>query len=345
MSAAVAEAIAAAVRSAGGKGLTLERVEEVAVGADPALATSPLRRTILAEVIDHLVEAGAVRTPAARSQWDRSGTPPLPMWLRPPQGARARQPSSAAAAPADLRPELAGARSLGKLTAAEAEVLDAVNRWLVSGAGPMVVPHRERSLEVFGDEKRLDALRSSRLFSSGVLSFELLGCEWVPPQLPWRRVGPGRVALVVENAATFRSVSRALEVDPGPVGVVVAGGGNAFTRTVAGLGDPQVGPLDRMTYFGDLDAAGLEIPQRAAVEAQRCELPAPEPAFGLYQLLFSHGAEADTAPVSADRAAAAAGWLGDLAPAAEKLLVAGRRLAQEAVGAALLAEHPRAAHR
>lgn len=344
MSSAVADAVAAAVLAAGGKGLTLTRLEEVAIAADPSLATSPLRRTVLAEVIDSLVSAGVARTPTERARWDRTGSPALPEWVRPPlsTGRRAPQPRFAAA---DLRPELAGARALGRITPSEAEVLDAVNRWLTGGGDALVVPHRERSLEIFGDEKRLDALRTSRLFTVGVVSFELLACEWVPPQLPWRRVGPGRVALVVENAATYRSVTRALEVDPGPIGVVAAGGGNAFPRTVAGLADPEVGAVSRVTYFGDVDLAGLEIPQRAAAEAQRCGLPAPVPAVGLYELLFAHGVEAPAAVVTGSRARAAASWLGELTPAAEKLLLAGRRLAQEAVGARLLDGNPEPAHR
>jgi hypothetical protein len=213
-----------------------------------------------------------------------------------------------------------------------------VNSWLVHRSpATLVVPHRERSLQVFGNEKRLDVLRNTRLFTPGVLSFELLSCEWIPPQLAWTRTSSSPVALAVENAATYYSLVQVLRGDPGPVGVVAYGGGNAFTKMVAGLSDPAVGPVSRLLYFGDLDATGLEIPQRTAAEARRCGLPAPEPALGLYRLLLAHGSPQHTPPVGADRAHKCSSWLGPLASDAEQMLINGYWIAQEAVGLELLA--------
>ncbi len=238
-----------------------------------------------------------------------------------------------------------GAAALTPLSPNELEVLEAVSSWLACGGGKLVVPHRERSLQVLGDEKRLDSLAASRLFAHGVLSFELLACEWVPPQLPWRRVGEGSVALVVENAATFRTVTRALSVDPGRYGVVAAGGGNAFVRTVAGLADPEVGQVSELRYFGDLDIAGLEIPQRASVEAERVGLPAPSPAAGLYRLLLARSEAQPVPTVDTERAERAAAWLCELAEPALAVLALPGRIAQEAVGSELLAEEPEALER
>ena len=352
----VAHALAAAVRSAGGNGLTLAALEAVCIAADPGLATAPDRRGRLAATIDTLRAADVLRCPSARRDWDRSGHPALPAWVRPPLGTQARSTATSAALPGHLRAALTPARALEPLRPAELEVLTQVNAWLVarSRTDPgtrLVVPHRERALEIFGDEKALDALIASRLFTSGVLSLDLLCCLWVPPQLVWRRVRSGTVALVVENADTYRSVLAAVAVADGPVAVVAYGAGNAFTRTVAGLADPELADgggrgINEIRYFGDLDATGLAIPQRAAAEAQRWGLPAPIPATGLYGALLTHGHRGPGAVIDRARADELTAWLGDSVQAAARDVVcAGKRLAQEAVGRELLHRHPEVTQR
>ena len=44
------------------------------------------------------------------------------------------------------------------------------------GRAKEFIPIKERSLEIFGDEKRLDALRTTILFSEGRLTLEQLCC-------------------------------------------------------------------------------------------------------------------------------------------------------------------------
>lgn len=335
-------AITRAVAHAGGNGVTLDELEALIVRADPALATSPYRRHRTSEVLAELQRRGLVRLPRDQRQWDRTGVPALPNWVRPPLGSLAKSPSSQVGVPADLRPELASARQLGLISPDERETLNLVNAWLVrrsAGSRPLMVSHRERSLEVFGHEKRLDTMVNARLFTSGVLSFELLSCVWRPPLLTVTRVSDVPTALVVENVATFHSLVDMLMVTPGPVGVVVYGAGNAFTRTVTGLLDPDVGRLTHIWYFGDLDVTGLRIPQAASNKAVEVGLPLVLPQLGLYRLLLAHGRSESTGVVSALDARTAAAWLGTEAATAELVLTAGNRLAQEAVGLELLSGH------
>src|SRR5438309_51326 len=67
-----------------------------------------------------------------------------------------------------------------------------------------------RSLEIFGDEKRLDQLmRGSALFGNGRLTPETLRCIIVSEPLPWTRgPNPDGPILVIENAATWHSYCR-----------------------------------------------------------------------------------------------------------------------------------------
>jgi hypothetical protein len=237
-----------------------------------------------------------------------------------------------------MHPALNSARQLEPLGSDELTTLGAVHAWLVERAGQtgLVVPHRERSLEVFGDEKRLDHLVKTRLFGEGPLSLELLDCVWVPVQIPWRRVGHGNDVLVVENSATYHSLCVALATTHTEVGVVAYGNGNTFAKSLPGLADPSIGLIRHILYFGDFDATGLDIPRRCAAEAFAAGLPTPTPALWLYELLFEHGRPEIVTPVESVRAKELSEWLSPLSDQAERLLLSGVRLAQEAVGLALL---------
>src|SRR5438105_1999563 len=74
------------------------------------------------------------------------------------------------------------------------------------GTEATIVPTGERSLDLFGDEKRLDVLRRNRrLFAPGRLSLEMLRARLFAPPFAYRRIGQGGVALVLENVATYHS--------------------------------------------------------------------------------------------------------------------------------------------
>jgi hypothetical protein len=190
---------------------------------------------------------------------------------------------------------------------------------------------------LFGDEKDLSALAGTGLFGPGRLSWELLRCHPVHPPFVWRAVGAGSLLLVVENQATFDSLSRVLPGD-GPVGMLAYGAGNHFTASVASA-TGLARSVDRIVYFGDVDAQGLAIPVRASMVAAAMGLPPIEPAGALYELLFVHGRPAahGGGPMDALAAGNRVAWLpADLRSAAARLLGEGRRLAQEWVGLELL---------
>ncbi|WP_212761968.1 Wadjet anti-phage system protein JetD domain-containing protein [Nocardia uniformis] len=195
---------------------------------------------------------------------------------------------------------------------------------------------RERSLEIFGDEKRLDALLATTLFAPGRLTLAALFAERIPPPLAYERVGTGGIVLVIENSDTFESVRTALTKDCGHVSYVVFGGGHAFAASVT-----RIAALDDVTdiaYYGDLDRDGLIIPQRANAGALSAGLPPVRPAHGLYRLLLRRnlrGRSLGTMPtLDVERCVS---WLPEniRQPVAEVFLDGGR-LAQEATGAVML---------
>jgi Wadjet anti plasmid transformation system JetA-like protein len=320
--------LAAALEEWPRRTLALAELWEIFAIADAASAMRPSRRTDLAEAIDMLTAAGLINCSHTR---DTSATPALPTRLTLP----APHPSPTAAAVAHTiawRPELAWAAS-ARLTLGQVSVLRSINEWLRDrGRDDDVAPLRERSLEVLGHEKRLDALLSTSLFAPGRLTLELLRTFRAHPPLSARQTGDGPVLLVVENADTFDTLTRVLTANPGDVGWVGWGAGAAFEASVASVLDMT--EVRAIAYFGDLDADGLRIPASAHRRAAQEGLPPIRPATGLYRLLLEIGVpQSGQTPVSPGKAADLAGWLSEpLATRAASLLAAGCRLAQEAVG-------------
>lgn len=294
----------------------------------PTLAATGTTRTALAAILDELTESGDLTAPRDRRRWD-AGRPALPEHIRLRRAATERAKPTAIV----WRPELAWAAAT-PLTASQIGYLQAINRWLrdTSAHTDMrePVPMRERSLEIFGDEKQLEALLGTSLFAPGRLSLAMLCSFRLPIPLATRRIGPTPTVLVIENSDTFHSMHAVLRTDPGGIGHLAYGAGSAFESAVADL--QHLDQIERIYYFGDLDANGLAIPARASVTAQESGLPAVEPADALYKALLDLAPRAKAATIEPGRAADLASWLGaGQRESSKTLLEQGSRLAQEAL--------------
>ena len=200
-----------------------------------------------------------------------------------------------------------------------------------------VVPIKERSLEIFGDEKRLDALVSTSLFRAGRLDWvKDLKCEIIGEPLGWKRGSAAASAqplLVIENAATWHSYCR-WNTERNLFSAIVYGCGNRFVDGVRYLSDifSELVGHRRVLYFGDLDQRGLEIPQEASDRAQAVGLPAIEPHLWSYRQLLTLGRGQGQAVDGNPPPTSLCDWLGELAEPASQLFAAGLRLPQEQVG-------------
>lgn len=337
--------------------VTLAELWQLFDEIDPSSRVSARRRDLLAADLDDLVAAGAVALPA-KGSFDRGQRPPLPKFVTVPAG------DAAVAAEPGRRvvwhPGLSWVPS-ANLTPAQLAMLTQVDRWLHRCVDPLVVPVRERSWEIFGDEKAIDRLESSSLCCAGRLSLDLLRCRRAVPRFVWERVGAGDLLLVVENSDTFDSLVRALRGMPGGeagdrpgpvpdglapdrlppahrVGIVGWGAGGAFEASVRSIATMQV---TAVRYFGDLDEAGLRIPAAAAATATASGLPPVRPAVGLYDALLRLGRpQPGQRKVPPGAAEVLCGWLAEPhRAAAAEVLRAGHRMAQEAVGSGYLLRH------
>ena len=330
----LADRLLARLEAGRGSRIPLARLQDLVLELEPALRTSPLKRERLAEAIEEAAGAGRLRLPASRRRY--GGHPPLPAWVLLVRES-AVQP---AVAGSDYfwRPELAWAAEL-RLRPNDLDLLKRVNAWLRDlPAGEPVVPVRERSLELFGDEKLLDRLQAGRLFLAGRLSLDLLRARRVHPPFVTHAVSAAPVLLVIENHHTFDSFSRLLGPSSG-VGILGYGAGSAFAGSVTYAADLPV-RIREIRYFGDLDARGLRIPADAD-RARGPDLPPVRPAAGYYERLLQVGVTAAAPPVPPETAAELVAWLPPaLQDEVAAMLVAGRRMAQEAVGYKHLQEWP-----
>ena len=134
----------------------------------------------------------------------------------------------------------------------------------VRGRTPVPAPARERSLQIFGDEKRLDDLRKGEpsLFE-GRVPLADLHCYPVAPPLPHEtppKQMPGRPILVLENYHSWDSFRR-WNREAALYAAIAYGGGNAFRQ---GRGQPRRPGRRRAgggvpCTLGDLDPAGARI--------------------------------------------------------------------------------------
>ena len=298
----------------------------------PELVTASRARSKLRELLDVLQLDERIELPSGRVHWDASALPALPRWVKLPRESGSVEKPDLRAIPwcPELR-FLATTRVFVPL----ADLLAVQEFFARGGRDRPLVPIKERSLDIFGNEKRLDQLlRSSSLFGDGRLSPDTLRCSSVPEPLPWA-VGAdrSRPLIVIENAATWHSYCRWNEARRF-FGAVVYGCGNRFMDSTAFLADifDALGGPRCVLYFGDLDPQGLLIPQVASERARAAGLPAIEPHLWSYRCLLRLGEGRGQPSEGEPPSPSLFDWLGDCGESARKLVLAGQRLAQERVG-------------
>jgi hypothetical protein len=170
--------------------------------------------------------------------------------------------------------------------------LEAISRWIAANPDRTAVPVRERSLEIFGEDKALDSLADG-LLREHPEAWAALSIERVYPPMAVGDVegATGREVLVVENGTTFHSVLRAARTHVAQ-GVPVRyrwigfGVGRQLRAIVPSLLDLRPSAVD---YFGDLDARGLTIAAEGARACRDCGLADLRPSPVLYGELLERG--------------------------------------------------------
>lgn len=267
---------------------------------------------------------GALVLPVDPAHWDAAARPAVPRWFRLKRLAKVSEPRP------DHRthPWSGTLRFLAALPALRSvREAVAIDRWIrdMPPDEPWV-PVKERSWELFGDEKQLERLVPGTLFGDGRLQLPDLRC-YIVPCTPVHRMFPdARARLIIsENEAGFDSLCQAAR-QHGLFRCVVFGDGNTIEKAVEFLAaTAKETGIAEWLYAGDVDPAGLAIAGRLAKALNRHGVTL-SPWLPYYRHLL-----ADVEP--APEFDAAADWLPpDLQARSRTLFSQVGRRAQEAVG-------------
>ena len=322
-----------ALRGSRKKRIELLKLRSLWIEHHPELQQHPNRDRLLMEALRAGDEQGILRLPSPRS-FERIGNPAMPMFI-----------TVIVETISVLKPDWTTVSWMPErgvwmqLTESEKVTAKVINEWLIRRKGRfMMVPLRERSLEMFGDEKYLDGrVRSNALFG-GRLALSAIGARKVDLPLPYRQQPgkPGRPVLVVENHHTFFSLGEWNDTAH-RYAAVVYGAGSAITSTGTAL-DEVIREVDGdgAEYFGDLDPEGVSIPLRYNSK-HKTQL---YPAIWLYRKLLTIGRHRPLPILYAGDNQAVTSWIPELAQEVHDVWKEGDCLQQEGIGLEKLLSQP-----
>ncbi|MFT3804042.1 MAG: DUF2220 family protein [Burkholderiaceae bacterium] len=294
----------------------------------PDVQNSPDRSVMLLKALKELEADGTISLPAAGS-WEQTGSPPLPLWVTLKSSPRFKVSVN--------HDDVTWAPELGfwpELKPSQLSALRPINDFLLRRRGALSsVPIKERSLEIFGDEKRLDNMCAGDFLFGGRLPLSVISCFRVPQPLPYRKVDThGKPILVIENHNTYWSFSEWNEITRRYTAIIYGGGEN-FRLTGRALRQAmhETG-ASSAEYFGDLDPKGVSIPLdfNRSVEPG---YPTVSAALPLYRWLLANGVRREKLECATYAVGLAAAWLdAELAAELELVWSEGMWLPQEALG-------------
>jgi len=254
----------------------------------PDVPSGAERRRWLLLVLEDAAQRGMIQLPVVHGRrWDRSSAVALPTHIRllgEPNGRTDRQQWRQF----PWHSRLQWVLQLRGLSDNQVRFLKQVHEGLVEGWFTKPECFKYRSLQLTGDEKRLETWLRGGLFEPGRLTLEILGCEAEALPLAMEFLSRHPVMLVFENAAPFmlaRSITAANR--PPRLGRLAYGAGKQILKAVNYLSmvSPAIGEV---LYVGDLDAEGMKI---AADLQRRCRDVVVRPAASFHaRMLYSAAA-------------------------------------------------------
>lgn len=289
-------------------------------------------RDELRKVLEHLRNAEALTFPSDRGRgWDRNSSVVLPLWVMLAESDRPVNQRGWQTFP--WHPALTWVVELGSLTADQEAFLRRLQEELVNGGLRERAPFKYRSLQLTGNEKRLDSLLNTQLFRPDRLSLELLNCEGLGLPLTYERVGSEPRMIIFENAGSFLVARRVLaEASHAPYGLIGYGGGTQVLRCVDYL--REIDGLVGVDYVGDLDAKGIDIglgfADRVADTSAVPVTPATSVHIAMLDAARELGRPGGWPTVSGHRTAALRRWMSDqCASDVEQIISSGCRIPEE----------------
>ncbi len=348
------DALIAKIESSRKKRVTMDAIVDAVRRQAPGYCSDFELRDRLLEILKALAGENRLRLPATARCWDRNtGLPRFVTAVRETADAEKRKRKAlidklrlnTAWEPTRM---VAFAHMLNDVE--ELERARRINAYLLArDPETEAIPHRERALAIFGDEKALDRYVRQGLFN-GRITLADLDCFYCPEPLPYHPFSMDRMKtrqkplLVVENACTYWSCCQA-NAKSGVYAAVVYGQGFqacAAERASDGLQEIETRlKADGIAYFGDLDPAGIDIPLRINAYRREKQMMPIYPATSLYRALLNKDLSVTCSPAHAKfhEAEKARQWLGNLLAATYLEKAPQKRWPQEGLTANDIADH------
>ena len=320
--------------------LNIDCIKFAFAEAYPDRSNHPERVRYLHAELCELLAEGLVRLPSEQNKraWLQETSPKLPAWIV----LRKEEQDATQIDPAKVPwlSEMSFCLELKNPILINAAV--AINRFLIENRRNLIpVPMRERSLQIFNDEKRLDALVKDGGLFGGRLQLSSIGAFEVEQPLVHEKSGVnGKPVLVIENHHTYWSFCHWNSV-AGQYSAIVYGCGNAFARSGRAIDEVlKEVRASEIEYFGDLDLPGLEIPVRFNEARVSAQSGTALPASRLYAWLITHGIRRRCDSDTVRSRAEVLQWLPEaLQLPASELFGRGQWIPQESLGTEALITH------
>lgn len=337
------ELAAALERAADGRvTIDLDTIWHCFYVARPDLKNDVSSRQRLAAALRRLAESEVISLPASKCSFDRTALPALPRFVR------LLKKSTTVDSHFDHRIfpwSVPMSFVAGLARPPSPQIAQRLNNFFRGDWNSRIpVPVKERSYEIFGNEKMLERVLDGQLGYEGRLTLDVLRCYRVPLVPVNRFFTDGEDILIIENEATFDSASR-WNADHRKFRMIIYGRGREAEKIADFLLSEVKAKSGSIYYFGDLDRLGITIPYRLSRTLKQKGGPDISPAAACYRLLLRQAPATITMEDSGDDSddpvesewAAALAWLPvDVRAVTETLLIADRRIAQEATGWELL---------
>ncbi|MHA1416289.1 MAG: Wadjet anti-phage system protein JetD domain-containing protein [Candidatus Heimdallarchaeaceae archaeon] len=218
----------------------------------------------LLDILKELKEEKAIKLPKGKEHWNKTTQPWLPKWILLLETKQEQKSRVWKEYP--WHPELSWITKLRHLTEERMKDYMRLNEYFKNNKveEKVKLPIKERSMEIFGDEKKLDKLFSLETFVKN-MTVEKLGCYRTIEPFPVKIAcsTENHRAIIIENRDTFDSFWKSNEsLSPAPYRYVIYGCGKVIEERILWINelDPEIREIE---YFGDLDPEGVNIPRRA----------------------------------------------------------------------------------
>lgn len=275
------------------KRIAIDKIRACYFELYPELLDHPERNQHLRLHLDTLVGASKIVYPSKnRRNWSPDLKYPLPRWIL-----IANKTKVPVIDPCSIAwvQELSFCTTLRNRSQLQAAIR--INDFLIVNRASLtdLLPVRERSLQIFGDEKRLDALTSKDSLFGGRFPLSAIGAFTVAPPIPFESSGsPDLKILVVENHNTYWSMCK-WNARTHRYSAVAWGGGNTVLKHAEGIVqlENELGARG-IEYFGDIDYRGLQILHELVCLLKHRYTVWAEPAHEFYEWLLLNGCQRNT---------------------------------------------------